>query len=277
MNKIWLKWFSYSPIFVLTKDENFWEKKPNDEEYRFSIIQLAFGDEVFYFFSWLIVGKRYNFKWFHHLKLKDNASFKITKIKANELQNNYIAHLLTLSDENILNIEAYGLDMQLAIEQHRSDRNLEKIAIYATFTSILITAISLGGFRRLIESKFLISIVFYIFINALLLLKQSINMQSGMYQKFSDLKKIDGEAIDKLRVLVLHKYLNWQYAKRKSDFELSYSLKIQDWLVILVCILIGVVVVEFFSSFDISLDCYALVNKTFIFLVKLIKELGGNS
>ncbi|MDE6952815.1 MAG: hypothetical protein K2P09_03280 [Erysipelotrichales bacterium] len=231
LKKLLFLW-SYSLFFSLTDDSNFGTvelDKPLNEaigNLRISLINLMMGSVVFYFVTFDIKNKKFNF--FKQLSLE--KLFSIDNQIA-EIIERYNKHLEEKRDQ-CFDEERESLCYRIENEEKRIEKSNDKINIYTTVMltvlPLLLAIVDIKEIFHLNTIKIILCIIIlYVVINITLYIFQSIKIQSISKSCFSNLRSSENQK----KELLLQYHYDWQFLRRKADLYVSYVKNIQYLIV----------------------------------------------
>lgn len=241
LKKLLFLW-SYSLLFSFTDDSNFGTvelDKPLNEaigNLRFSLINLMMGSVAFYFVTFDIKNKKFNF-------------FKQLRLEKLFLIDNQIADIRTRYNEHLeakgnqcFDEEKESLCYRIENEEKRIEKSNDKINIYTTVMltvlPLLLAIMDIKEIFNLNTRKIILCIIIlYVVINIILYIFQSIKIQSISKSRFSDLRSSENQK----KELLLQYHYDWQFLRRKADLYVSYVKNIQYlivWLLFLCSLLL---------------------------------------
>ena len=236
---MWL--WSHSPLLCLSDDSNFATltiENLRNARFRLSMINIMLGDCIIYFFSYDIKERKISvIKILRLIDIDDNV-LKDENIE--QIQNRFRIHIGELSDDD-LEIEKEKLIYHIEQEEQRINTSVEKINIYATIVltviPIVTALIDFGTIRELsIIWKVMVGIVVYSLVNVCIYIFRTIKVHGIKKSSFSDLR---GSSNRKKEIVVQYQY-DWQQLKYKANLFVSFVLNVQEWVIFLLILSIGI-------------------------------------
>lgn len=236
---LWL--ISHSPILCFSDDNNFatlkCEKiKDKTVHLRMSLLNFMVGDCIVYFITWDIKNKKINIM--HVIRLVNVDGMSTAEEKLIEIQNRYKSHISNLEDKD-MQIEKEKLCYHIQNEERRIDSSIEKINIYATIiltvVPIVMAIIDIKKIDTLsVSLKVCVFFMLYALLNICAYIFRAIKVQGIKKSKFADLR----ESEEKGKEVLLQYQYDWQQLRYKADLFVSYVLNLQNWIVLLVILII---------------------------------------
>lgn len=242
MNALLWIW-SHFPFFCLSDDDNFanlnWRKiKEGKSHLRFSLINIMFGDSILYFTTVDI--KRKKFSLFYILYLKNMEGILLTEEKIADIEEKYKQHISTLNDQE-MEAEKEKLAYHIQNEEQRISRSMDKINIYATIIlTVLPLILAILDLKAVINLPFTliagVAFIVYALLNICTYIFRAIKVTAISKSSFSDLKK----SSRKDKELLVQYYYDWQQLKYKAQLFVSFVLNLQEWMILILVLSVGV-------------------------------------
>lgn len=236
---LWM--WSHCPFFSLTDDELFatlqWKRmKDKKVHYRFSLINLMFGDKILYIITYDFNEKKYNL--FYVLRLENIEGILLSDTKIAELENNYRNHVSNLS-ENDMNIEKESLCYHIQNEEQRINTSMDKLNIYMTIIlTILPLLLAIIDIKKIFKLSFWglvgVFLILYSLINICIYIFHGIKVGGITKSSFKDLKLKNED--EKTKEILVQYYFDWQQLKYKAQLYVSFVLNLQEWVIAILVI-----------------------------------------
>ena len=234
--------WAHLPLLALTDDYWFFAgpSKENNHEYRFSLINLFFGELQLQLITLSLRRGCVCFRLWRTSRMSEMDRFSISETKMDSLLNEYGEHYRELTDDD-KDIEKQALARKLGDSQARINSSIAKINIYTSIILVTIPLIvSLNDWRlignfSLFKKVMLLSEV-YAITNLCACIFQSLSVRKSVSSSFRDLKK----AQNKSEELAKQLYFDWQNNNKKADMFVSFVSCIQEWVIATLVIFVGI-------------------------------------
>ncbi|OCZ49918.1 hypothetical protein [Dehalobacter sp. TeCB1] len=231
MNKKYF-WFIYllslSPILSVTDDDNFGDITRETKLFRISLLNLCFGVQSFYLFTYK---KGDGFKLFECLNLRH---FAIEESVILEKVDNYRKTIESKTDADI-NIHIKDLQYKIEKEEAIKNGSFNKMVAYNTLTLLAVglTIPYLVNIYKIVEHQFFyilfIFIFAYNFTNILAHILEILRVNTILRSSFGDLKKSQNT----LHEFAASLYLDWYAVKDEARIFVSYVKNIEKYIKII--------------------------------------------
>ena len=149
-------------------------------------------------------------------------------------------HIAKLLDDD-LEIEKEKLLYHIEREEQRISTSVDKINIYATIIltviPIVVALIDFGSIKDLpIVLQVMICIAVYSLLNICIYIFRTIKVHGIKKSSFSDLR----ESSDRKKEIVMQYQYDWQQLKYKAQLFVSFVLNLQEWVVVLLILTVGI-------------------------------------
>ena len=126
-------------------------------------------------------------------------------------------------------------------EEQRISTSVDKINIYATIIltviPIVVALIDFGSIKDLpIVLQVMICIAVYSLLNICIYIFRTIKVHGIKKSSFSDLR----ESSDRKKEIVMQYQYDWQQLKYKAQLFVSFVLNLQEWVVVLLILTVGI-------------------------------------
>ena len=160
--------------------------------------------------------------------------------KIDQIQNRFRMHIAKLLDDD-LEIEKEKLLYHIEREEQRISTSVDKINIYATIIltviPIVVALIDFGSIKDLpIVLQVMICIAVYSLLNICIYIFRTIKVHGIKKSSFSDLR----ESSDRKKEIVMQYQYDWQQLKYKAQLFVSFVLNLQEWVVVLLILTVGI-------------------------------------
>ena len=233
--------WSHCPVISLSDDDYFATLKFDNirnAHLRFSLLNIMLGDSVIYVFSYDIKERKISF--IKNLRLIDIDGNVLEDEKIDQIQNRFRMHIAKLLDDD-LEIEKEKLLYHIEREEQRISTSVDKINIYATIIltviPIVVALIDFGSIKDLpIVLQVMICIAVYSLLNICIYIFRTIKVHGIKKSSFSDLR----ESSDRKKEIVMQYQYDWQQLKYKAQLFVSFVLNLQEWVVVLLILTVGI-------------------------------------
>lgn len=233
--------WSHCPVICLSDDDYFATLKFDNirnAHLRFSLLNIMLGDSVIYVFSYDIKERKISF--IKNLRLIDIDGNVLEDEKIDQIQNRFRMHIAKLLDDD-LEIEKEKLLYHIEREEQRISTSVDKINIYATIIltviPIVVALIDFGSIKDLpIVLQVMICIAVYSLLNICIYIFRTIKVHGIKKSSFSDLR----ESSDRKKEIVMQYQYDWQQLKYKAQLFVSFVLNLQEWVVVLLILTVGI-------------------------------------
>lgn len=236
---LWI--WSHCPVLCLSDDDDFATlnfDNIRNTHLRFSILNIMLGDSIIYIFSYDI--KERKISSIKILRLTDIDGNILEDEKIDQIQNRFRMHIAELSDDD-LEIEKEKLLYHIEREEQRISTSVDKINIYATIIltviPIVMALIDFGSVKDLpIVLQVMICIAAYGLLNICIYIFRTIKVRGIKKSSFSDLR----ESSNRKKEIVVQYQYDWQQLKYKAQLFVSFVLNLQEWVVVLLILTVGI-------------------------------------
>lgn len=236
---LWI--WSHCPVLCLSDDDDFATlnfDNIRNAHLRFSILNIMLGDSIIYIFSYDIKERKISF--IKILRLTDIDGNILEDQKIGQIQNRFRMHIAELSDDD-LEIEKEKLLYHIEREEQRISTSVDKINIYATILltviPIVMAIIDVGSVKDLpIVLRVMIYIAAYGLLNICIYVFRTIKVCGIKKSSFSDLR----ESSNRKKEIVVQYQYDWQQLKYKAQLFVSFVLNMQEWVVVLLILTVGI-------------------------------------
>ncbi len=197
-----------------------------------------FGDSALYFITFDIKEKKLTFV--KILRLQDMDGIVLTEEKINGIQERFRQHIENLGDADLA-VEKEKLCYLIQNEDQRISASVDKINIYATIIlTVLPLVLAVIDLKAIIALPFLlivgIVLMIYSLANICTYVFKAIKVQGISKSTFSDLR----ESQKKEKEILLQYQYDWQQLKYKAQLFVSYVLNLQEWVILILFLTVGV-------------------------------------
>lgn len=197
-----------------------------------------FGDSALYFITFDIKEKKLTFVKILHLQ--DMDGIVLTEEKINDIQERFRQHIENLGDADLA-VEKEKLCYLIQNEDQRISASVDKINIYATIIlTVLPLVLTVIDLKAIIALPFLlivgIVLMIYSLANICTYVFKAIKVQGISKSTFSDLR----ESQKKEKEILLQYQYDWQQLKYKAQLFVSYVLNLQEWVILILFLTVGV-------------------------------------
>ena len=230
-------------MFCLSDDENFatieWKNlKDNKCHLRVSLINIMLGDSVLYLITFDIREKRPEFV--KVLRLQDMEGIMLTKKQMEGIQARFKKHIKDREDGDLA-VEKEKLCYLIQNEDQRISSSVDKINIYATIIlTVLPLALAVIDLKTIITLPFLliigIAFMVYSLVNICAYVFKAIKVQGISKSTFADLRNSQ----EKNKEILLQYQYDWQQLKYKAQLFVSYVLNLQEWVILILVLTVGI-------------------------------------
>lgn len=236
---LWI--WSHCPVLCLSDDDDFATlnfDNIRNAHLRFSILNIMLGDSIIYVFSYDIKERKNSF--IKILRLTDIDGNILEDEKIDQVQNRFRMHIAELSDDD-LEIEKEKLLYHIEREEQRISTSVDKINIYATIIltvfPIVMALIDFGSVKDLpVVLQVMICIAAYGLLNICIYIFRTIKVRGIKKSSFSDLR----ESSNRKKEIVVQYQYDWQQLKYKAQLFVSFVLNLQEWVVVLLILTVGI-------------------------------------
>lgn len=236
---LWI--WSHCPVLCLSDDDDFATlnfDNIRNAHLRFSILNIMLGDSIIYIFSYDIKERKISF--IKILRLTDIDGNILEDQKIGQIQNRFRMHIAELSDDD-LEIEKEKLLYHIEREEQRISTSVDKINIYATILltviPIVMAIIDVGSVKDLpIVLRVMIYIAAYGLLNICIYVFRTIKVCGIKKSSFSDLR----ESSNRKKEIVVQYQYDWQQLKYKAQLFVSFVLNLQEWIIFVLVLTVGI-------------------------------------
>lgn len=248
-----LLWFlSHLPVFCISDDKKFSTIKCdkdsnnniiiNDPHIRISLFSLMLGETIYYINSLdtdvtkIINGSHHNL--IYKLELSKTEGCFLPDIFITRLMKNYRNHILLLRQDD-LEIEKEKLLYHIQNEQHRKDRQIQKINIYSVIVMAVPTILIPVLFSKNIMIDditslpypllVIVGLMLYSYLNILLYIFSNVKITTIQKSSFRDLRNSNNRSLE----IVAQYYYDWQSLKYNAELFVRYTANLQYWFIYL--------------------------------------------
>lgn len=196
------------------------------------------GDFALYLISFDIKVKKLAFA--KVLRLQDMEGIVLTEEHINGIQERFRQHIENLGDKDLA-VEKEKLCYLIQNEDQRISSSVDKINIYATIIlTVLPLVLAVIDLKAIITFPFLlilgIVLMVYSLVNICAYVFKAIKVQGISKSTFSDLR---GSQKKDKEILLQYQY-DWQQLKYKAQLFVSYVLNLQEWVILILILTVGV-------------------------------------
>lgn len=268
---LWI--WSHCPIICLSGDNYFATVKFDNirnAHLRISILNIMLGDIIIYVLSYDI--KERKISCIKILRLEDIKGNVLKNDQIEEIQNDFEIHLAKLSNDD-LDIEKEKLLYHIGREKQRMRTSVDKINIYTIIVLPVIPIVMALIDFSLIKTfsiflQVMICIAGYGLLNICLYIFKTIKVWGINQSSFSDLRK----SSNRKKEIVMQYQYDWQQLKYKAQLFVSFVLNLQEWVVAVLILTIGILAV--ISMQDGSKDLCATKNTSSVVFTMNTEEFG---
>lgn len=196
------------------------------------------GDSALYFITFDFKERKLAFVKILHLQ--DMDGIVLTEEKINSIQERFRQHIENLGDADLA-VEKEKLCYLIQNEDQRISASVDKINIYATIIlTVLPLVLAVIDLKAIIALPFLlvvgIVLMIYSLANICTYVFKAIKVQGISKSTFSDLR----ESQKKEKEILLQYQYDWQQLKYKAQLFVSYVLNLQEWVILILFLTVGV-------------------------------------
>ncbi|TCL61152.1 hypothetical protein EDD76_101249 [Kineothrix alysoides] len=236
---LWI--WSHCPIMSLSNDDNFATleiEEMRQAHLRISVLNIMLGDRIVYILSYDIKEERFSVIKLLHLTDIEGNLLKNEKIA--EIQERFRNHIAEITDED-LEIEKEKLLYHIEHEEQRISSSVDKINIYATIIlTVIPIVLAIIDFATLKEIsvilQIMVCIAIYALLNVCIFIFRTIKVRGINKSSFADLRSSEKRSSE---IVVQYQY-DWQQVKYKAQLFVSIVLNLQEWVILLLILTIGI-------------------------------------
>lgn len=236
---LWI--WSHCPIMCLSDDNNFATVTMGNiknAHLRISLLNIMLGDSIFYIISFDVEQKSFSFIKVLHLIDLDGNFLKDEEIE--RIQSRFQDHIKNLTDDD-LEIEKEKLLYHIEREEQRIDASINKINIYTTILltgiPIVLAIINFDIVKRMsIVLLIMLCMIVYGLLNICLFIFRTIKVRGIKKSRFADLRASD----DRRKEIVKQYQYDWQQLKYKAQLFVSFVLNLQEWIIFVLVLTVGI-------------------------------------